>query len=224
MLRIPLLIAVLTTTALAVNPPSASAPGKESMKLKPLLSQPEELIFGEEFNDFGPKWHAGHGDWTFAEGHVRGATRASDHHGADYAHPQKFRDAICQLVFKFDGSKTIDFNLIKNDSAGKREHVGKIFWTTDSMKLVAQTGIGPTTKNITLVEKPAKLADGQWHTALVEMVGDEIAVQLDTGDTLRAKHELFDVEKTGVTVATNGVAALFDDFKLWKAVRKTGAK
>ena len=219
MARLPL---VLSFVALAVSA-SIARPELE-LKLKPLLSQPEELIFAEEFDAFGAKWHAGHGDWTFEAGHARGASRAADHHGADYARNQKYRDAIFQLVFKFDGSKTIDLNLIKSDSAGKREHVGKVIWTTSSMKLLAQTGIGPTTKNTTVAEKPAKLADGQWHTALIEVIGDEIAVQLDTGDTARAKHEMFDVDKSGLTLSLNGAAGLFDDLKVWKAVRKAGAR
>ncbi len=213
----------LIAFAAAIEPGANPAPSQE-MKLKPQLCQPDGLLLVETFAASSAKWHAGHGDWTFVDGHARGAERAADHHGADLGHSQLYRDAIFQLVFKFEGSHTIDVNFVKNDAGGKCEHVGRVTFTPTALKLLAQTDIGPTTKNIPLVEKPASLADDRWHTALIEIMGDEIAVQLDGGETGRARHEIFAVDKTGVTLATNGVAAAFDELSCWKAARKEEAK
>ena len=221
-MRVSLLsLCFLATTTFAADAPIgvAAPPSGSEVKVKPLVGKLDGLIFADDFTDL-KKWHVGHGDWKSVDGHVRGATIPEQYHGGDIGHNQRFRDGIIQVVFQFDGSRTIDVNLIKNDSAGKREHVGKVSLALDSMKLLAQTGIGPTTKNIVIEEKAIKLTAGQWHAVLIEMIGTEMAVQLDTGEMIRARHELLGAEKVSFTLATNGTGAVFDEFKFWKAVPK----
>ena len=211
---------LVTATFAADGPKSDALPAVGSaMKLTPILGKAGELVFSDDFTDL-KNWNVGHGDWKIVDGQVRGATIPEQKHGADIGHRQIFRDGIIQLVFQFDGSRTIDLNLIKNDRAGKREHVGKVSFSLESMKLLAQTGIGPTTKNIVIAEKPIQLTAGKWHTVLIEMIGGEMAVQLDTGESVRARHELLGVEKVSFTLATNGSGARFDEIKLWKATPK----
>lgn len=216
-----LTLCLLATATFAADSPTrvAAPPSGAEAKVKPLIGKLDGLIFADDFTDL-KKWHVGHGDWKSVDGHARGATIAEQHHGGDIGHNERFRDGIIQLVFQFDGSRTIDVNLIKSDSAGKREHVGKVSLALDSMKLIAQTGIGPTTKNIVIAEQPLKLTTRQWHTVLIEMIGTEMAVQLDTGEMMRARHELLGAEKVSFTLATNGSGAVFDEFKFWKAAAK----
>lgn len=205
--------AVAFTTAPALSAePALQAPA-------PLISQPGALLFADEFTALKPVWGYGKGDWKVEDGNVRGAERAEDHHKAGLAHNVKFRDGLIRFVFKFDGAKAIEVALIKTEDK-ERIHVGRISFNSDSIKLYAQTGMGPTTTNKVIAETPVKFVVGKSNTALIELIGNELVVQLDTGEVARARHELFAAEKTQVTVSIAGSTGVFEDLKLWSATRK----
>ncbi len=201
------LASALLFTSLAVAEPPRDAP-------TPLISQPGALLFLDEFNVMKPVWNSGKGDWKFEEGIARGAERAADHHKAGLAHNVKFRDGVIRLVFKFDGAKAIEAALIKTNDAKEREHVARISFGLDSIKLYAQTGMGLTTKNNLIADKPVKFVAGKWHTALIEFVGGELVVQVDTGEVARGKDELLNVDKSSLSLSVAGKAGVFDDLKL----------
>ncbi len=175
------------------------------------------LLFEDGFDAIKPVWNFGKGDWKVEDGTVRGAERAEDHHQAGLAHTVKFRDGAARLVFKFDGAKAIEMALIKKDEAGARIHVGRISFTPEAIRIYAQTGMGPTTKYMLIAETPAKFVAGKWSTALIEFVGDELAVQLDTREDARGKDPLLAVEKASLTLTVGGTSGVFNDFKLWAA-------
>lgn len=64
--------------------------------------------------------------------------------------------------------------------------------------------------------KPAKLVDGQWHTVLLEIAGNEVAAQIDGSIVLKGRASVADVKKSRIVfLVGNAGVAQFDNIKVW---------
>ena len=207
--------AALGLIASALPAAAASAP---SAPLAPLASKTEKLVFADDFNALKPVWGVGKGDWKIVDGTARGGERPEDKHKAGIGHKEKLRDCVIRLVFALDGAKSVEISLIKLDAAGEREHVCRVAFGAESLKLYAQTGMGQTTKNILIGEQPMKLVPGQRYTALVECVGNRLVAQVSNGAVARGTSDVLVGEKESLNLTVNGTTGVFDEVKVWNAL------
>lgn len=197
---------------------ATASPTKPLPPLAPLACKADKLLFADDFNALKPVWGVGKGDWKIVDGTARGAERPDDKHKAGIGHKEKLRDCVIRLVFALDGAKSVEVSLIKLDAAREREHVCRVAFGAESLKLYAQTGMGKTTKNILIGERPMKLVPGQRYTALVECVGNRLVAQVDNGAVARGTHDVLASEKESLNLTVNGATGVFDEVKVWNAL------
>jgi hypothetical protein len=73
-----------------------------------------------------------------------------------------------------------------------------------------------------LATKEAQLADGQWHTLLVEIVGGQMLATLDGKVTAFGEHAGLDTDKKDFGFTVAGSSLLVDDVRVWEATAKKG--
>ena len=217
-LHLRLRLAFAAALGLLANTRPAAAAATPSEPLTPLVSKADKLLFADDFNALKPVWGVGKGDWKIVDGTARGGERPEDKHKAGIGHKEKLRDCVIRLVFALDGAKSVEISLIKLDAAGEREHVCRVAFGAESLKLYAQTGMGQTTKNILIGEQPMKLVPGQRYTALVECVGNRLVAQVSNGAVARGTSDVLAGEKESLNLTVNGTTGVFDEVKVWNAL------
>lgn len=71
-----------------------------------------------------------------------------------------------------------------------------------------------------LVHQAGKFADGQWHQVLVELSGNDVAVQVDDQPALRATGSVLDAKKSRIVFLVGQAGTvLIDDVKVWESSR-----
>jgi hypothetical protein len=71
-------------------------------------------------------------------------------------------------------------------------------------------------KNLPLGKADTKFEPGQWYTMQVEVKGDKLAVQTDTGVKLEATNAALNADKTGYRFVTAGESVALADVKTWE--------
>ena len=68
-----------------------------------------------------------------------------------------------------------------------------------------------------LAGQPRKIADGQWHNVLVEVIGNEVVAQVDDAPPLLATGTVIDTKKSRIVFLVGGAGtALIDRVKVWE--------
>ena len=68
-----------------------------------------------------------------------------------------------------------------------------------------------------LGKQPAKTADGEWHQALIKVVGNDVLAQLDDLPPLRGKGTVLDVKKSRIVfLVGNSGTVLVSDVRVWE--------
>lgn len=161
--------------------------------------------------ELGQRYAAPKGDWRIAEGALVGKELAADKHAAvlSYQHPN--RDSVIQVSFRLDG--TDGFNLSLNHAKG---HLFRIIIAGDSMSLrTDQDKKDPKSKSLLLAKAEGKIAQGEWHTLLVEIHGENVAAQLDNGMHVSGSHASLNVDKPNYRFVMKGASLNLDDLKIW---------
>lgn len=71
-----------------------------------------------------------------------------------------------------------------------------------------------------LVRQNGKFANGQWHQVLVELSGNDVAVQVDDQPALRATGTVLDAKKSRIVFLVGQAGTvLIDDVKVWENAR-----
>lgn len=211
----------------------------------PLLAKPGKLLFEDDFSrpEMKPKWNVGKGFWSVKDGVVSAAENPEDHHPAyAYIKPNiDYKDAIAEFSFHFDGAKSIQLNF--RDSRYKGSHAGHILrvqiqptsvqladWKTGVMKnenysVTSDPKADPAAKK----EIQQKIKDkttsfkvsfdlNAWHTARVEVVGDEMLTSIDGKPVGYLKSEGVDhPTKNMLGITVGGKTGEVKDVKFWDA-------
>jgi hypothetical protein len=68
-----------------------------------------------------------------------------------------------------------------------------------------------------LAKQPAKTADGEWHQALIELVGNDVLAQLDDLPPIRGKGTALDVKKSRIVfLVGNSGTVLVSNVRVWE--------
>ncbi len=211
----------------------------------PELAKPGTVLFEDSFKraEMAPEWRVGKGSWKIEDGVVKVAEIPDDKHGA-YAYAKgKFADAnfIAEFGFKFDGAKSVQF--LFDDKNYKGSHAGHICRAsiTPDQVVVTDSKLGNMKNEIfdkmkdpqttaeekkqlqaSIKDKTAafkvKLDAAEWHTARVEVAGDEMLVEIDGKAAGYLKSEgIAHPTKTMVGFTVNGQSAMIRNVKVWDA-------
>ncbi|MCP5540536.1 MAG: hypothetical protein H7A52_10405 [Akkermansiaceae bacterium] len=179
------------------------------------IAKKGDLLLEDSLQEVGKTWRAAKGEWKAGGDGVQGSELAADNHGAVMRHPLKFKDAVIAFSFKLDGAKGISLSV--NDA---KEHVCRV--TINKAGFRAQRDDhdheGPD-KAVPFEAVKAKLDDGDWHTAVVEIVGESMVCTID-GKVSEGADALIATEKANLGFTVGGQSASFKDLKVWAATAK----
>ena len=211
----------------------------------PLLAKPGELLFEDDFSrpDMKPKWNVGKGLWSVKDGVVSAAEIPEDKHAAyAYITPNiDYKDAVAEFSFHFDGAKSVQLNM--RDSRYHESHAGHIVrvqiepasvqladWKTGVMKNeYYEKTSDPKTKSAVRKEIQKKIKDktsifkvtfdpAAWHTARVELAGDEMLLKIDGKLVGYLKSEGIDhPTKNMLGITVGGKTGQVKNVKFWDA-------
>lgn len=179
------------------------------------ISTKGELMLEDALAKIDKPWTANKGDWAPCDGGVKGVERASDKHAAVIRRPLAFTDAVIEFSFRLDGAKGISFSV--NAAKG---HLCRLSISPESFQARKDDSdhAGPD-KGIPFPAAKGSLADGKWHSALIELVGEQMVCQID-GAVSRGTAPALATPKANVGFTVSGQGACFKDLKVWKAVPK----
>ena len=199
------LIATMAATSRAADP----------MPPTTLLAVPGKLLINDDLSQPPQKsvWRIGPGDWTVADGSLKGVEREKDHHGAVIRRPLKFKNAIIRYEFQFAGAKASSFSV--NDA---KEHVCRVLLGPKIFRAQKDDHdhAGPD-KPVVFQSKRVDIAPGEWHTLVVEIVGPEMVATLDGKHTSFGSDDLLATEKANFGFTVSGDHMLFRNLAVWEA-------
>src|SRR5262245_33765512 len=167
-LRMPVFASLLTVITLG------TLRAEKGADLKPTLAKPGKVLLEEHFeaSQLGKGWTTPKGNWEIKDGAAVGKEKKEDMHAAVLTLTQPFKNTVVRDSFKADGAQgvTLSFNHPKG-------HLFRIVISTDSLvinKDPDKAVAGSKAKQ--LAKADGKFPAGQWHTLLVEIQGDKVAL------------------------------------------------
>ena len=159
-------------------------------------------------------WRGNIGKWEIVDGAVAGTEITDQKHQAVLRRPLAFTDVVIAFSFRLDKSRQISLSI--NDA---KEHVCRL--------IVNKTGFtvqkddhdhdGPD-KAVVFARVPMTIAAGEWHTAVVEIRGEEMVAQIDDASHVGfGAHELLNRPKANFGFTAAAGTAEFKDVKVWEA-------
>jgi len=199
---------LLATVALTFSAPFAIAE-------EPLLAIPGKLFLDAKLDSTpAAPWKAAKGQWQATDSALRGSELEADKHGAVLRATLALTDCIIQVEVKFDGAKstTLSLNAVK-------DHMARIILTPTAVTVQRDDNdhAGPD-KGIVFHRVKAELADGDWHTVRMEIVGDTLLGKVDSIIGY-GSNALFNQPKASPGVTVAGQSVLFRNFKIWEATK-----
>ncbi len=199
---------------------------------------PGKLLLQDKFEreKIGAAWKTRIGSFSLQDGHLVGAEKPGDGHGAVIQAPVAFSDAIIEFSFRIVEGRA--FNFVVNDKSCKTVHAGHICRVAVSMKgfRLGDDKEGVMRKDIFAMRRdpkrkkeadallvgrsrnlPYKLKANQWYRMRVSMVGEEMRLGLDGRELgfLRSPG-IGHPTKTDFGFTVKGTRIEFDKVRAWK--------
>jgi len=190
-------------------------------ELEAVMGEKGKLLVNDDFtgSSLDPAWKKLKGKWELTDGALKGVELKSDNHPAVIRRDLNAKDLIAQFSFKFDGGKQTSFSL--NNEKG---HVCRVVIKPDGFTLMKDADKKAGTKGVMLASRKVDIKPGEWHTMLVEVVGNEMLASLDGG---KGKEHLafgsnpaVNVPKTNFGFPASGEGVSFRNVKVWEASPK----
>ena len=181
---------------------------------EPLLALPGKVLVDAKLDTApGSDWKAAKGQWTAADGALRGSELEADKHGAVTRLTRELTDFILQVEVKFDGARTtsLSINAVK-------DHMARISLSPTNVTIRRDDNDheGPD-KAVIFHNVKAELGN-EWHTVRIEMVGDTFLARMDNIIGW-GSDALFTQKKTAPGMTVGGQSVLFRNFKIWEATK-----
>jgi len=198
--------ASLSTVALAAD---------DSNEPKTLLAERGKLLLSDDLNAAPSKdWHVAKGKWEPVDGSLQGQELPADNHPGVMRHELKFQDAIFQYSFKLDGAKQTTLSI--NDA---KEHLCRVLIRPDGFTVQKDShDHGVSDKAVVFKTIATPIKPGEWHTLVVEILGQEMLASLDGDKVGFGAHELIGTEKANFGLTVNGQTASFKNLRVWEAL------
>ncbi len=213
--------------------------------LLPMISQPGELVFKDDFDKekIRPEWKPLHGTrWKIVEGTLRGEPSTKEYQQAQVAKGNKSHSGRtpssrlmvsaddCIMLFRFklaEGLSGAHFGF--NDGSFKTGtgHVCR-FTVSNRKGLTLQKDKNAKLKgdtDKTLATSKFNLKADTWYWMMLEIVGEQMAAQVSGGPVLKAQHARIDIPKDQINLPTRGGGVIhYDHVRVWKALPPSPSK
>jgi hypothetical protein len=187
---------------------------EKKAKIEPVLAKAGPVQMEDQFDapKLGEKWTANKGLWQIQDGAVVGREKKEDEHAAVLTLNQPNRNSVLQFSFKLNGTQ--GFNLSFNHAKG---HLFRVIVNDRGVSVSKDKDKKDSnSKSYTMAKAEAQFASGQWHTMLVEVLGNKVSVQTDNGAKLTASDTSLDVDKTGYRFVVRGGDLVLDEISVWQ--------
>ncbi|MGV3659337.1 MAG: hypothetical protein ACO1TE_04110 [Prosthecobacter sp.] len=203
------------------------------------LASKGDVILSDDFErtDLG-RWKPLIGTFAVEGGALKGVQTRADHGAVGrFYHPMK--DVVVEFKFQLDGSS--GFNAVFDDQKFKGSHAGHICrasFTPKQLRLADDKKGIMSNELYEMRKDPARKAEAdklaaphssgakinleqkRWYQVAIEVMGDEMRVSLDGTPIAYLKSEGVAHEtKSSFHFTVNGKGVLFDDVKIWQAVK-----
>ena len=185
----------------------------ESAPVTTIMAQLGKQLLHDDFSrtDIKPNWATNKGEYQIIDGQLRAAERTADMHHAATSWKNPVTDVVLQFRFRLDNSKWMGLSFTD------KEHIARIFIYQDHIDIAKMQGIGPTTKKTLLDSMKIDLKPEAWHTARLEIVGNEFLAQIDDLAPMYGTAEGLNVSKGRVALISGTQYAWYDDIQVWEA-------
>jgi hypothetical protein len=195
-------IALIATADEPVNSPVVPPYGVEG-----------EEVLHDEFSSakLDPGWHVVKGSWELKDGALFGVQIPAENHAAVLRRELPLHDFIAEFQFKFDAGKAVKLVLNK-----ETVHIATVsFWPGDlTIDKQPERNSGKQVRR--LDAQKVSLSADDWHTALVEVIGNTIVAVVDHRLCVLGSDEGLDIDKTDFDFAANG-SGMLKSVKFMKA-------
>jgi len=135
------------------------------------------------------EWSWGLGTWTAKDGVLSGFESGTRRHGPVKMSKFPLRDGTVECEFRLTGKATF-VGIIFNGSQ-ERGHIVHLVMAKDKIRILTHPQKGENTE---LLNQPAALAVGKWHSVKIEFKGPVITATVD-GKTFTAQADCIGEEK-----------------------------
>jgi hypothetical protein len=183
------------------------------------LAEPGKSLYAETFSGSAlpAGWRAAKGRWESADGALKGTEIPADKHGAVVRKQIPFKDVVIAFDVKVDGARGATFSI--NDA---KEHVARMLFNAAGFTVQKDDHDhdGPD-KAVVFGRVNRPLKAGEWHTAVIEIVGDTMLGSLDGKNPKFGSNELIATAKANVGFTVSGESASFRNLRIWEAAAKS---
>lgn len=180
--------------------------------LQPILAKPGKTVLEQNFDSgkLDKPWAVAKGDWQFSGGALVGKEKAEDKHPGVLSLALPNTDSIVAFSIKLDGAKGADlsFNHAKGHLFRLSIEPEGLTVRTDGDKK------DKTIKSAMLGKAGVKFAPGEWVSVLVEVKGNQIAVQTDNGAKVTGSDSRVATAKVNYRFVVKGESVRIDDLKI----------
>jgi len=184
-------------------------------KPKTLLAEIGKPIYSEAFSgsSIPEGWRAAKGKWEPSSGGLKGTELKADMHGAAIRKPVKFKDVVIAFDVKLDGARVATFSI--NDA---KEHVARMLFNATGFIVQKDDHDhdGPD-KAVVFGKVATPLQPGEWHSAVIEIVGDTMLGSVDGKNPTFGSNELIATDKANIGLTVGGESASFRNLRMWEA-------
>jgi hypothetical protein len=163
------------------------------------------------------------GVWTLADGCFTGAESPDAHHPATASYGMPFKDAIIQCDVRLndvpaEGRQYRSFFIKATDA---KDYVCALFGSTGGINALAYDDEHSDPKTHQRAKFPQVSAAvpmklGEWHTALLEVKGDELVASMD-GKSVTLQRPLVGADKQSIMLGA-ATEASFRRLRVWEAL------
>ncbi len=181
---------------------------------KTLLTERGKILFSDDLQESpGEGWKASKGKWEAVDGTLRGAEVAADKHGAVNRRTLAFGDAVLQFSFRLDGAKGISLSINKAKGHQCRVSINPAGFTVQKDDSDHE---GPDTR-VLLQKVTTPIKPGEWHTLVIELLGQEMLASLDGEKVGFGAHAVIAEPKANLGFTVAGQTASFKNLRVWEA-------
>jgi hypothetical protein len=205
----------LILTAAAASFGVSAFAADASNEPKTLLAERGNLLFSDDLNATpAQEWHVAKGKWEAVDGTLQGQEVPADMHPAVIRHQLKFQNAVFQYSFKLDGAKQMALSI--NDD---KEHVCRVMVRPDGFVVQKDShDHNVSDKAVVFGKVSTPIKAGEWHTLVVEILGQEMLASIDGDKVGFGEHELIGTQKANFGFVVTGQTASFKNLRVWEAV------
>lgn len=206
-MRLKTLFAFVTFLFCALTLPA----GENSPKT--LMTERGKLLCSEDFTTLDTKtWRVAKGTWEITTGSLKGVEVKSDKHPAVIRRQFPFKNAVIQFDVQVNGCKQTTFSI----NEAKAHLARALFMPTGfAAQKDDQDHAGPD-KAARFATLAAPMKPGEWHTVVIEFMGEEMVTTMDD-KTIVGAHPALGREKANFGFTVVGESCSYRNLRVWEA-------